>query len=67
MTQGCGLSPFLFNVYINRIPKEWKLTVETGIQLTRSKSLLYTLYFSRLPSAVISENELQKAAHHLKK
>ena len=32
--QGCGLSPVLFNIYINKIIEESKTAIKKGIQLT---------------------------------
>jgi hypothetical protein len=33
--QGCGLSPILFNIYINRLVKEWKAKTKSGIQVKK--------------------------------
>jgi hypothetical protein len=35
-SQGCGLSPSLFNIYIDRIVKDWKQAITNGIQLTKN-------------------------------
>jgi hypothetical protein len=37
--QGCGLSPALFNIYINKAIKEWKQTTQNGTQLTTGKKI----------------------------
>jgi hypothetical protein len=42
--QGCGLSPSLFNIYIDRIVKDWKQAVNSGIQLTKSTAIQTILY-----------------------
>jgi hypothetical protein len=30
--QGCGLTPTLFNMYINRLTQEWKSTTAIGLK-----------------------------------
>jgi len=35
--RGCGLSPVLFNIYINKIIQEFKTVVKKGIQLNNRK------------------------------
>jgi len=42
--QGCGLSPVLFNIYINKIIQEFKLAIKKGIQLNNRKILNTILY-----------------------
>jgi len=43
--QGCGLSPDLFNIYINNAIKEWKKkTTQNGIQMTSGKRIQTILY-----------------------
>jgi hypothetical protein len=42
--QGCGLSPALFNIYINKTIKEWKQTARNGVQLTSGKRIQTILY-----------------------
>ena len=32
--QGCGLSPTLFNIYINKIVQEFKIVIRQGLQLS---------------------------------
>jgi hypothetical protein len=39
--QGCGLSPDLFNIYINKAIKEWKQTTQSGIKLRSGKMTQY--------------------------
>jgi hypothetical protein len=39
--QGCGLSPILFNAYINKILQEFKMVIHKGIQLTNRKITQY--------------------------
>ena len=36
--QGCGLSPVLFNIYINRIVQEFKTTIIKG-HITKQKEV----------------------------
>jgi hypothetical protein len=35
--QGCGISPVLFNIYINKIIQEFKTLIKKGIQLNNKK------------------------------
>ena len=35
--QRCGLSPVLFNIYINKIIQEFKTVIKKGIQLNNRK------------------------------
>jgi len=42
--QGCGLSPVLFNIYINKIIQEFKIMIKKGIQLNNRKFLLFNKY-----------------------
>ena len=41
--QGCGLSPVLFNIYINKIIQGFKIVIKKGIQLNNRK-LVNTIY-----------------------
>jgi hypothetical protein len=42
--QGCGLSPVLFNIYINKIIQEFKTVVKKDTQLTNRKLVNTILY-----------------------
>ena len=42
--QGYGLSPVLFNIYINKIIKEFKTVIKKGIQLNDRKLVNTILY-----------------------
>ena len=42
--QGCGLSPILFNIYINKIIQEFKIVIKKGIQLNNRKLVNTILY-----------------------
>jgi hypothetical protein len=50
-----------------RILKEWKLTVETGIQLKRTARLNTILYAHNQALTAIFEDELQTAGNHSNK
>ena len=48
--QGCGLSPVLFNTYINKIIQEFKTVIKKGIQLNNRKlgnTILYYMQMTR--------------------
>jgi len=42
--QGCGLSPVLFNIYINKIIQEFKTVIKKGVQLNNRKLVNTILY-----------------------
>ena len=63
--QGCGLSPVLFNIYINKIIQEFKLVIKKGIPLNNRKILNTILYADDQILMAISEDELQTMAHQL--
>jgi hypothetical protein len=65
--QGCGLSPDLFNIYINKIIKEWKQTVNSGIQLNNKNKIQTILYADDQILITRSEDELQIAVNELNK
>ena len=63
--QGCGLSPVLFNIYINKIIQEFKTLIKKGIKLNNRKLV------NTIPCAddqilmATSEDDLQTMAQHL--
>ena len=63
--QGCGLSPVLFNIYINKIVQEFKTTIMKGIQLNKRKYINTILYADDQILMATSEDDLQKMAYHL--
>jgi len=65
LRQGCGLSPVLFNIYINKIIQEFKIVIKKGIPLNNRKSVKTILYADDQILMVTSEDELQTMAHHL--
>ena len=42
--EGCGLSPVLFNIYIDKIIQEFKKVIKKGIQLNNRKLVNTILY-----------------------
>jgi len=63
--QGCGLSPVLFNIYINKIVHKFKLVIKKGIPLSNRKILNTILYADAQILMTTSEDELQIMAYHL--
>ena len=63
--QGCGLSPVLFNIYINKILQDFKTVIKKGIQLNNRKSVNIILYADDQILMATSEDELQTMAYHL--
>ena len=60
--QGCGLSPVLFNIYINKIIQKFKTVIKKGIQLNNRKLVNTILYADQILMAT-SEDDLQTMAH----
>ena len=63
--QGCGLSPVLFNIYINKIVQEYKILIKKGIQLNNRKSVNTILHADDQILMATSEDELQTMAYRL--
>jgi len=63
--QGYGLSPVLFNIYINKILQEFKIVIKKGIPLNNRKLVNTILYADDQILMATSEDELQTKAHHL--
>jgi hypothetical protein len=58
--QGCGLSPVLFNIHINKIIQEFKTVIKKGIQLNNRKLVNTVLYSDDQILMATSEDKLQK-------
>jgi hypothetical protein len=65
--RGCGLSPDLFNIYINKAIKEWKQTTQSGMQLRSGLMIQTILYADDQVLIAESEVELQIAVNELDK
>jgi len=63
--QGCGLSPVLFNIYMNKIIQKFKIVIKKGIPLNNSKFVNTILYADDQILMATSEDELQTMAYHL--
>jgi len=63
--QGCGLSPVLFNTYINKIILEMKRVMKKGIQLNNRKLVNVLLYADDQILIATAEDELQTMAYDL--
>jgi hypothetical protein len=44
VNKGCGLSPEIFNIYINKVIREWKQTTQNCIQVTSGRVIQTILY-----------------------
>ena len=60
-----GLSPVLFNIYINKIIQEFKLVIKKDIPLNNRKILNTILYADDQILMATSEDGLQIMAYHL--
>jgi len=63
--QGCGLSPVLFKIYINKIIQEFKIVIKKGIQLNNRKLVNTILYADDQILMATSEDDLQTMTYHL--
>jgi len=63
--RGCGLSPVLFNIYINEIIQEFKTVIKKDIQLNNRKLVNAILYADDQILMATSEDDIQTMAHHL--
>jgi len=63
--EGCGLSPVLFNININKIIQEFKTVIKKGIQLNNRKLVNTILYAEDQILMATSQDDLQTMAHHL--
>ena len=63
--QGCGFSPVLFNIYINKIIQEFKIAIKKGIQLNNKKLIKTILYADDQILMATSEDDLQTVTYHL--
>ena len=63
--QGCGLSPVLFNIYINKIIQEFKIVIKKSVQLNNRKLVNTILYADDQILMAISEDDVQTMAYHL--
>ena len=63
--QGCGLSPGLFNIYINKIIQEFKTVIKKVLQPNNRKLVKTILYADDQMLMATPENDLQTMAYHL--
>jgi hypothetical protein len=63
--QGCGLSPVLFNIHINKIVQEFKMVIKKGLQLNNRNLVNTILYTDEQILMATSEDELQIMTYHL--
>ena len=60
-----GLSPVLFNIYINKVIQEFKTVIKKSIQLNNRKLVNTILYADDQILMATSEDELQTVAYRL--
>ena len=63
--QGCGLSPELFNMFINKIVQEIKTLIQKCVQINNRKLVNTIIYADDQILMATSEDDLQTMAHHL--
>ena len=63
--KGCGLSPVLFNIYINKIIQEFKIVIKKCIQLNNRKLVKTILYADDQILMATTEDDLQTMEYHL--
>ena len=62
---GCGLSPVLFIIYINKLIQEFKTVIKKDIQLNNRKLVNTVLYADDQILVATSEDDLQTMAYYL--
>lgn len=63
--QGCGLSPTLFNIYLDYILRKWRCHVDPGIRISNDDYLNTLLFADDMLIIQENENRLQQAIHEL--
>lgn len=59
LRQGCGLSPLLFDLYINKILQDWQMTSPNGIYLGNNNYITTVLFADDQVLIANSEDSLQ--------
>lgn len=59
LRQGCGLSPLLFDIYMNKILEEWKSLEPRGIYLGKNKEIKTILFADDQVLMTSNEDDLQ--------
>jgi hypothetical protein len=67
LRQGCGLSPILFDIYINKVLEEWKLTNPKIIHLGNNKYINTILFADDQVLLAETEDHLQENVTKLNK
>lgn len=63
--QGCGLSPLLFNIYMDNIIREFRLTRHGFIPINRNLHLDTVIFADDLVLLATSEDDLQRSIYNL--
>lgn len=56
MKQGCGLSPYLFNIYLDDI-RQFKIEINPGIKLHPTNRCINTLLFADDQIIILQESK----------
>jgi hypothetical protein len=65
LRQGCGLSPLLFILHLDKIIKEWKSLKPPGIKIDAHTTLSTVIFADDQVLIAESENDLQRAVFQL--
>jgi hypothetical protein len=65
LRQGCGLSPVLFNIYMNKILEAWQKGESKGIILNSRCTTATILFADDQILLAETENDLQRNLYHL--
>lgn len=61
LRQGCGLSPILFNICMNKIIELQEQTISKGIEISNGIELKYVDYAGDMVVTAVSEDDAQRS------
>ena len=65
--QGCPLSCTLFNIYMDKITRQWKATEPKGVKITNTEQIETLLFADDQVIVAENEDELQRSVFKLEK